>query len=319
MSNNRLSAENIVGTLQDFARGDWSAATINDTARAAAERIASLEADNERLRANWAKAHEAAEVSECRIAEVYDRIVKARDCVRVHLVDDRNARRAFNYLQEAKYGLGGRTNVAGTIAALSRAALSPAADDGGATQESANAQLWAPSPDLAHALAGLEQLFKRPGESSLDCFERVAAIFYAETGMLAPGKDAPAASHGREMYDAREAYDAWFEAKLEAARAALSPTGEGDQFAKNANEQQAQPAPSVPDKASGGWMPIETAPIGKWLLTYRLGESDWSCALRGHEDEWIAPDGRTTVTHSTYLPPTHYLDVKLPTDKEGGE
>jgi hypothetical protein len=75
----------------------------------------------EALRSAMTKAHEAAEISECRIAEVYGRIVTARDLVRAWLepgLDD--FRDVFDLLQEAKYGLGGRTNVAGSIAVLQK-------------------------------------------------------------------------------------------------------------------------------------------------------------------------------------------------------
>lgn len=83
------------------------------------------------LREALAKAHEAAEISECRIAEVYDYIVKARDAVNgsAHLASGVVPRGSlsvlqdiFEWLQKAKYGLGGRTNVAGSIAELTRAA-----------------------------------------------------------------------------------------------------------------------------------------------------------------------------------------------------
>lgn len=78
-----------------------------------------LEEKTRNLSAALAKAHEAAEISECRIAEVYDRIVKARDIVRPWLEPGlEDFRDLFQLLQDAKYGLGGRTNVAGAIAAL---------------------------------------------------------------------------------------------------------------------------------------------------------------------------------------------------------
>lgn len=74
-----------------------------------------------------AKAHEIAEVSECRIAEVYDRLVKARDLLHVSesLAPGAVSNEAFSriqdvfeLLQEAKYGLSGRQNVAWSIATL---------------------------------------------------------------------------------------------------------------------------------------------------------------------------------------------------------
>lgn len=85
------------------------------------------------LEAALDKAHEAAEISECRIAEVYDRIVKARDLIRAQLSPGRDdfARAAFNLLQEAKYGLGGRTNVAASVAQLKRSATAGAEANSG--------------------------------------------------------------------------------------------------------------------------------------------------------------------------------------------
>lgn len=56
----------------------------------------------------------------------------------------------------------------------------------------------------------------------------------------------------------------------------------------------------------GGGMPLNS-----WLETYRAGESKPNltmCLLRciGDEPEWVDRHGRTTVTHSTFLPPTHW-------------
>ena len=69
--------------------------------------------------------------------------------------------------------------------------------------------------------------------------------------------------------------------------------------------------------AEAGWQPESTAPAGKMLITYRLGEEDVTRAgLRIWPDgdrEWIAPDGRTTVTHHSYAPPTHWLCEAPPT------
>lgn len=101
----------------------------------AASEIARLSEEARALREALAKAHEAAEISECRIAEVYDYIVKARDAVNgsAHLASGVVPRGSlsvlqdiFEWLQKAKYGLGGRTNVAGSIAELTRAALARA-------------------------------------------------------------------------------------------------------------------------------------------------------------------------------------------------
>lgn len=74
---------------------------------------------------------------------------------------------------------------------------------------------------LIEALSGVEFIFARPGENSVERFERLAEAFYRDTGLLAPGKDAPAAG-GQPARDERSArYDAWIDAKIERARSAL--------------------------------------------------------------------------------------------------
>ena len=64
------------------------------------------------------------------------------------------------------------------------------------------------------AIAGLEMFFERPGEDSMDRFERIAAVFRKETGFLRPGKDCRI--HEPEVREA--AYEAWFQRKLADAR-----------------------------------------------------------------------------------------------------
>lgn len=58
------------------------------------------------------------------------------------------------------------------------------------------------------------------------------------------------------------------------------------------------------------WQPISTAPETVWLNTRRDGEdSDNVCFLRVWpcgEKEWIERGGRTTITHSSFAPPTHW-------------
>jgi hypothetical protein len=53
----------------------------------------------------------------------------------------------------------------------------------------------------------------RPGENSLERFERIASAFYRETGLLAPGKDAPAAGGQPDHEERRARFDAWIDEK----------------------------------------------------------------------------------------------------------
>jgi hypothetical protein len=93
---------------------------------------------------------------------------------------------------------------------------------GYATQE-AHAHLIAAAPRLFKALAELSDLFALPGENSVERFERLAAMFRKDTGYLAPGKDQPMCGpdqpDGNEL---RAIYDAWYQAKIDRARAALA-------------------------------------------------------------------------------------------------
>lgn len=59
------------------------------------------------------------------------------------------------------------------------------------------------------------------------------------------------------------------------------------------------------------WQPVSFAPIGPWLRTKREGEDgENECYVRletlDSEPEWIDRQGRTTVTHHSFLPPTHW-------------
>ncbi|CAB4122939.1 Domain of unknown function DUF551 [uncultured Caudovirales phage] len=81
------------------------------------------------------------------------------------------------------------------------------------------------------------------------------------------------------------------------------------------------PAPSVP-----AWQPIETAPFGPtkiytwgtisettWLLTCRVGERGvnlcFARCIDGNDIEWVDAEGRTTVTHNSFAPPTHWMPL----------
>ncbi len=81
----------------------------------------------------------------------------------------------------------------------------------------------ASSAPLLEALESLADLFAQDGENSLDRFERLAAMFRKDTGYLAPGKDQPMGGADQPDGDElRAIYDAWFAAKVTAARAAIS-------------------------------------------------------------------------------------------------
>lgn len=66
------------------------------------------------------------------------------------------------------------------------------------------------------------------------------------------------------------------------------------------------------DQLGDGWYPVELCPPRKWVETKREGEDGgnlcgWVPADRyGDEREWISYDGRTTVTHHSFAPPTHF-------------
>lgn len=66
------------------------------------------------------------------------------------------------------------------------------------------------------------------------------------------------------------------------------------------------------------WQPIETAPEGIYLRTKREGEDGENvCMYRVWPDcgewEWIERgEGRTTVTHHSFAPPTHWMPLREP-------
>lgn len=64
------------------------------------------------------------------------------------------------------------------------------------------------------------------------------------------------------------------------------------------------------------WQPISTAPEHVWLRTLREGEDGENvCMYRVWPDgewEWIDRDGRTTITHHTFLAPTHWMSLPEP-------
>lgn len=72
--------------------------------------------------------------------------------------------------------------------------------------------------ELLSALRGLEMLFMRPGEGSLEHFERVGDAFYHDTGYLRPGKD----SMVHDPEEREVMWNKWREGKLASARAAIA-------------------------------------------------------------------------------------------------
>lgn len=74
---------------------------------------------------------------------------------------------------------------------------------------------------LFNALRDLVTVLGRTGNAYAD-FEIQAQRFYAETGLICPGKDVPA-YFGVDNREHRQAvYDAWVERKIDAARAAVN-------------------------------------------------------------------------------------------------
>jgi hypothetical protein len=68
------------------------------------------------------------------------------------------------------------------------------------------------------ALTKIVELGRLPDENAMDCFERVAALFCAETGYLAPGKDCRV----HDMRTRTEAWDTWYSGRVNTARAVLA-------------------------------------------------------------------------------------------------
>lgn len=93
----------------------------------------------------------------------------------------------------------------------------PAKDAHDALADAANAVT-----ELTGALKGLAEIFALPGEGSTARFDRLADAFYRDTGMMAPGKDAPMGMGGCSTEERSAAYDAWIAGRVSKARAALA-------------------------------------------------------------------------------------------------
>lgn len=70
------------------------------------------------------------------------------------------------------------------------------------------------------AVESLAMFFSQDGGTANERFERVAAAYYRDTGMLAPGKDA-AMCEDFTPEQRREAYAQWVSARVADARAVL--------------------------------------------------------------------------------------------------
>lgn len=79
---------------------------------------------------------------------------------------------------------------------------------------------WNTHDQLVAALEWHEQFMPRDGESSSGRYDRIAEVFYKETGYIAPGKDAPMCS-GTSYEDRLAAWDKWAKDGLERTRAAI--------------------------------------------------------------------------------------------------
>ena len=87
----------------------------------------------------------------------------------------------------------------------------------------ANARLIAAAPDLLAALTELADVFAQDGERPGARFDRLATMFYKDTGYLAPGKDV--SEFGPDQPDGPALlaiYDAWYLGKVTRARAAIA-------------------------------------------------------------------------------------------------
>jgi len=88
-------------------------------------------------------------------------------------------------------------------------------------EDVANARVMGAASNLLAALRDIEPMFRRPGENANDQFERIADLFYRETGYLRPGKDC--VIHDHEVRKA--AWEKWFDDRLERVRAAIAKAG----------------------------------------------------------------------------------------------
>ncbi len=185
---------------------------------------------------------------------------------------------------------------------------------------------------LRDALAGLEMLYERPGEDSIEQFERIGDVFYKQTGYLRPGKDCRL--HDPEVRSA--VWRKWIDAKIDAARAALKgvPQPASDDYQADAS------APALSEKFNvrSEWRPIETAPKGRKIICGFLnGAGKWRTVMGQYiraftmetedgwgdegEDAFYVPEGwyedvYTEEIAGETIHPTHWMPLPSPPGAE---
>lgn len=62
------------------------------------------------------------------------------------------------------------------------------------------------------------------------------------------------------------------------------------------------------------WDTVESAPMHIWVKTRKEGEEGentcFAHQLTDGEIEWVALDGRTTITHHSFAAPTHWRKLE---------
>lgn len=57
------------------------------------------------------------------------------------------------------------------------------------------------------------------------------------------------------------------------------------------------------------WVPVSLVTPGIWLVTCREGEDGINLCMMSEDGEWHDSAGRSTVTHHSFAPPTHWIYV----------
>lgn len=103
---------------------------------------------------------------------------------------------------------------------ITRIEFAPGHEDARLTSEQVAAlmrKVWL-APRMLAALQWFEMLQERPGENSLQRFERVADVFRRDTGYLRPGKDCTLYSPEERL----AVWDEWVQQHIGEARAILA-------------------------------------------------------------------------------------------------